>query len=85
MQTFSYKAIDKTGREKSGVIQAETAKQARQLLRNQGLIASHIESEKDRKAKSAKNVTFKKKANFNIGALTNHSSICNIAKFRDVD
>lgn len=61
MQTFSYKAIDKNGRDKSGVIQAETAKQARQLLRNQGLIASHIESEKDRKAKSAKNVTFKKK------------------------
>lgn len=61
MQTFNYKALDKTGREKSGVIQAEGIKQARQLLRNQGLIATNIESEKDRKAKASKNVTFKKK------------------------
>ena len=61
MQTFSYKALDKTGRDKIGVIQAESAKQARQLLRAQGLTATNLESEKDRKAKASKNVTFKKK------------------------
>ncbi len=61
MQTFNYKAIDKSNKEKSGVIQAENAKQARQLLRDKGLIVSSIESEKDRKEKTAKNVTFKKK------------------------
>lgn len=62
MQTFSYKAIDKNGKDKTGVIQAENAKQARQQLRTLGLTVSHLESEKDRKEKSAKNVSFKKKA-----------------------
>ena len=62
MQTFNYKAIDKNGKEKSGVIQAENPKQARLLLRNTGLIVSHLESEKLRKEKSAKNVSFQRKA-----------------------
>lgn len=62
MQTFSYKAIDKNGKDKTGVIQAENAKQARQQLRLSGLTVSHLESEKERKEKSAKNVSFKKKA-----------------------
>ncbi len=61
MQTFNYKAIDKSGRDKSGIIQAESAKQARQLLREQGLMVANIESEKDRKAKTSKNVGFNKK------------------------
>lgn len=59
MQTFSYKAIDKKGKEKIGVIQAENAKQARQILRSKGFIPSHIESEKERKAKNAA-ISFKK-------------------------
>lgn len=62
MQTFNYKALTKAGKDKIGVIQAETAKQARQLLRAQGLMVTNIESEKDRKAKTSKDVTFKKKA-----------------------
>ncbi|MDD3267301.1 MAG: type II secretion system F family protein, partial [Burkholderiales bacterium] len=62
MQTFSYKAIDKKGKEKSGIIQAENVKAARQQLRNSGLTVSHIEAEKDRKEKSARNVSFKRKA-----------------------
>ncbi|MEN9946865.1 MAG: hypothetical protein RLZZ293_1251 [Pseudomonadota bacterium] len=61
MQTFNYKAITKDGRNKAGIIQAESAKQARQILRNQGLMVASIESEKDRQAKSERNVTFKKK------------------------
>ena len=61
MQTFNYKAIDKNGKEKAGVIQAENPKQARLLLRNTGLIVSHLESEKSRKEKSAKNVSFQRK------------------------
>lgn len=62
MQTFNYKAIDKNGKDRSGVIQAENAKAARQQLRNSGLTVSHIESEKDRKTRTSKNVSFQKKA-----------------------
>lgn len=62
MQTFSYKAIDKKGKNKAGVLQAENAKQARAQLRASGLVVSHLESEKERKESSAKTVSFKKKA-----------------------
>ena len=62
MQTYTYKAIDAKGKEKSGVIQAENPKAARQKLREMHLTVSHIESEKSRKEKSAKNVSFKRKA-----------------------
>lgn len=62
MQTFNYKAIDKNGKDKAGVLQAENAKQARQKLRDMGLVVSHIESEKERKANTSRNVTFRKKA-----------------------
>lgn len=60
MQSFSYKAVDKSGKEKAGVVQAESPKQARQLLRNQGLITTHLESEQERKSKKAVGVSFKK-------------------------
>lgn len=60
MQSFSYKAVDKSGKEKAGVIQAENPKQARQLLRNQGLITTHLESEQERKSKKAVGISFKK-------------------------
>lgn len=62
MHTFNYKAIDKNGKDKSGVVQAENAKAARQQLRSSGLTVSHIESEKDRKTRTSKNVSFQKKA-----------------------
>lgn len=77
MQTFNYKAIDKKGKEKSGVIQAEGPKQARQLLREKGLVVSHIESEKDRKEKTSKNVTFKKKpiSSLELSLITRQFSI----------
>ena len=60
MQSFSYKAVDKSGKEKSGVIQAESPKLARQMLRNQGLITTHLESEQERKSKKAVGISFKK-------------------------
>ena len=60
MQTFSYKAIDKKGKEKSGVLQAENARQARQLLRAQGLAGFFLESEKERKARSTPSISLKK-------------------------
>lgn len=51
MITFIYKAINKLGQEKNGMIQAESPRQARQLLRNQGLNATKIETVKDKQNK----------------------------------
>lgn len=42
MEAFQYEALDATGRTVSGVVQAETARQARTLLRAQGLLPSTI-------------------------------------------
>lgn len=51
MATFNYKAIDHKGKERRGVVQAESPRQARHILRNQGLIVSHIGTSKDKKSK----------------------------------
>ena len=59
MTTYNYKAVDSSGKDKSGVIQAESPRSARQLLRDKGLIVAHIQAEKeDREKKSTFN--FKK-------------------------
>ncbi|MBP9742645.1 MAG: type II secretion system inner membrane protein GspF [Burkholderiales bacterium] len=59
MTTYSYKVIDNKGREKSGVIQSESPRNARQLLREKGLIVAHIQvAKEEREKKSA--FTFKK-------------------------
>jgi len=42
MEAFQYEALDATGRTVSGVVQAETARQARNQLRAQGLLPSTI-------------------------------------------
>ena len=42
MEAFQYEALDATGRTVSGVVQAETARQARSQLRAQGLLPSTI-------------------------------------------
>ena len=42
MTTYNYKAIDKHGKDKRGVIQAESLRGARQTLRDQGIMVSHI-------------------------------------------
>ena len=43
MAAFSYKAMDKTGRNKSGVLEADNAKQIRAQLRDKGLIPLEVE------------------------------------------
>ncbi len=43
MEAFQYEALDATGRTVSGVVQAETARQARAQLRAQGLLPSTVE------------------------------------------
>lgn len=52
MATFTYKIINPQGKSKSGVIQAESARQARQLLREQGFIVEHIGIEQSKKTQS---------------------------------
>ena len=42
MEAFQYQALDATGRTVSGVVQADTARQARMQLRAQGLLPSAI-------------------------------------------
>ncbi len=42
MEAFSYQALNSNGRQVSGVIQAETSRQARQLLRFKGLLPAKV-------------------------------------------
>ena len=42
MEAFQYQALDAAGRTVSGVVQADTARQARTQLRAQGLLPSRI-------------------------------------------
>lgn len=42
MEAFQYQALDATGRKVSGVVQADTARQARAQLRAQGLLPSMV-------------------------------------------
>ena len=49
MAAFEYKAVDAKGRQKKGVIEADSARHARQLLRDQGLFPTGIETTRDRK------------------------------------
>lgn len=61
MATYSYKSFDKKGKEKVGVIQADSPRQARQLLKDQGLVVAHIQLAKDGKDKKT-SFSFQKKS-----------------------
>ncbi|MDH5388915.1 MAG: type II secretion system inner membrane protein GspF [Gammaproteobacteria bacterium] len=54
MAAFEYIALDEKGKEKKGIIEADTAKQVRQLLRDKGLTPLQIDSTKASKKKSDK-------------------------------
>ena len=43
MAAFRYSAVDPEGREQSGVLEADSARAARQLLRTQGLVALNVQ------------------------------------------
>lgn len=51
MTTYNYKAVDSLGKDKSGVIQAESPRSARQLLKDKGLIVAHIQAKKEDREK----------------------------------
>ena len=60
MGAFEYKALDASGREKSGVLEGDAARQIRQQLRDQGLTPLSVEEVKQREARSRKTL-FKRK------------------------
>lgn len=43
MEAFDYKALDSAGKSVSGIVQAESARQARIQLRSRGLLPAHLE------------------------------------------
>ena len=54
MATYNYKALDNKGKNKSGVIQADSARSARQMLRARGLVVAHIDEVKEGKLRKGK-------------------------------
>lgn len=53
MPAFEYKALDNKGRNKKGVIEADTAKAARSALREKGLIPVEVTTASEQEKKSA--------------------------------
>lgn len=43
MAAFEYKALDGRGKNKKGILEADTAKQIRQMLREKGLTPLEVE------------------------------------------
>ncbi|MCI0504825.1 MAG: type II secretion system inner membrane protein GspF [Gammaproteobacteria bacterium] len=60
MGAFEYTALDNRGREKTGVLEGDAARQIRQQLREQGLTPISVEEVKQREARSGKTF-FKRK------------------------
>jgi len=60
MGAFEYTALDAKGREKSGVLEGDAARQIRQQLREQGLTPLSVEEVKQREARSKRSF-FKRK------------------------
>jgi general secretion pathway protein F len=52
MAAFEYAALDDRGRQKKGVLEADSLRQTRQLLRDQGLVPLSVEPASERKTRS---------------------------------
>ena len=59
MAAFEYKALDKNGKTKKGILEGDTAKQIRQALREQGLTPLEINQAADQEKAQAKQGFFK--------------------------
>lgn len=56
MGAFEYTALDANGREKSGVLEGDAARQIRQQLREQGLTPLSVEEVKQREARTTRKI-----------------------------
>ncbi|OUL57394.1 type II secretion system inner membrane protein GspF [Pseudoalteromonas ulvae] len=59
MAAFEYKALDKKGKTKKGILEADTAKQIRQMLREQGMTPLEINQAADQEKAQARQGLFK--------------------------
>lgn len=64
MAAFEYIALDEKGKEKKGIIEADTAKQVRQILRDQELTPLQIDSTKSSNKKSEKETSSSSRSQF---------------------
>ena len=53
MAAFEYKALDSQGKQRKGVLEADSLRQIRQLLRDQGLIPLEVDAASERRARSS--------------------------------
>ena len=60
MAAFEYRALDGKGKEKKGILEADTVKQIRQTLRDQGLMPLEVvaAAEGEKQTKGAKSSLF---------------------------
>ena len=56
MAAFEYIALDARGREQKGVLEADSVRQIRQLLRDQGLVPLDVDVASERKARTSSSV-----------------------------
>ena len=54
MAAFEYKALDSRGKNKKGLLEADTAKQIRSMLREQGLTPLEVTQAADKEKQQAK-------------------------------
>lgn len=59
MAAFEYKALDKKGKTKKGILEADTAKQIRQMIREQGMTPLEINQAADQEKAQARQGLFK--------------------------
>jgi len=53
---FEYKALDASGKESKGVLEADNSRQVRQILRDKGLMALSVEETRQREAQKSKQI-----------------------------
>ncbi len=65
MAAFEYAALDTAGKQRKGVLEADSLRQTRQMLRDQGLVPLSVEAASERKSRSGGGFSFARR----LGAL----------------